>query len=438
VGQAGRAHHQAEHQRQEVVALVVELRALLGRAVRVAAKRLAVARQAGQWPRAFAVLLQLLAPAQLGLLGVARQVGVFAAGGHDLAHIAVDRAQVADAFVQHQPVALQRQRHIHQLGLQRLDPRLVGLAHRQLLRRLQQGILQFGDLLQLAGIGHGRHRIAQLLVRQPGHGNQEGQQDHHVLRDLGPGHGAHATQERAQQHPAQAQHDADLELHPGQARGNQPHPVNLRHHIGERAQHRCQGRHRARPAATEAGLEEIRQGVQLHGAQVRGHQHGHQAKAPGPAQQIGQAARLAGGAAKALQVQRARQADEGGRAHPVGGGGHAVVDRGNAAAGDIVFVGIAGAPPDADGGIHHDRDKQEDGADPVARQAVLFGPGHQQQKADHGQAVQGDPAMDTPPVGTGTRGGGSGANAGGGGHGWYGQLARWHQVPRRCGSRTCP
>jgi hypothetical protein len=57
--------------------------------------------------------------------------------------------------------------------------------------RILQRFLKLGDLLELLAIHQRRQRIAQLLVRQPRHRDQKGQQQDDVLRHLRPGDGTH-------------------------------------------------------------------------------------------------------------------------------------------------------------------------------------------------------------------------------------------------------
>ncbi len=285
---------------------------------------------------------------------------------------------------------------VAQVLLQFACAALVRGDHLALGGRLHQLRLQRGDLADLPAVDRSRERIAQLLVRQPRHGNQEGQQDDHVLRHLRPGDGAHAAQEGAQEHAAQAQHDADLELHAREPRGDEAHAVDLRHHVGERAQHRRQRRDHARPAPAEAHLEEFGNRVEVHRAQMRRDEQRDEAEAPRPAQQVGQPAGLSRPAREALQVERAREADEGGRAHPVGRRRHAVVERRDAPARDVVFLRVGGAAIDADGRIDHHREEQEDRPDPLPRHAPLLGPGHEQEKGQHAHRVEGEQAVQPP------------------------------------------
>ena len=335
-----RAHHQAKHQRQKVAAGQFVFALLFGCAVGVARIGLAVRRQATQRFGTLVVLVHFTRPALAGRGSVARQGGQFAAGRNNQPHIGVLRTQLANALAPQFAFTLQRTFHILQTCLHFLGAAQVGLHHLVLCRRVKKlgfQLCNLADLLAINGRGHG---VAQLLVGQPGHGNQKRQQQHHVLRHLRPGDGTHAAQERAQQHAPQAQHDADLELHPRQARSDQPHAIDLRDHVGEGTQHRRQSRNDARPAPAKAHMKKIGHGVQPHGPQVRCNQHRHQTKPARPAQQVGQPTGLPRSTRKALQVQRPRETDERGRAHPVGGGRHAVVHGRYAPACYVVLVGI--------------------------------------------------------------------------------------------------
>ncbi|MNT42998.1 hypothetical protein D3C72_1794470 [compost metagenome] len=131
---------------------------------------------------------------------------------------------------------------------------------------------------------------------------------------------------------------------------------------------------------------------------MRRNQHGHQAKAPRPTQQIGQPTRLPRRARKALQVQRARQADERRRTHPVGRCRHAVVHGRNAPPRNVILLSVGRAAIHTDARIDHDGEEQEDGANPVARQALALGPGHEEQKAEDANHIQRQNAVQPPEV----------------------------------------
>ena len=123
--------------------------------------------------------------------------------------------------------------HILQAQSIKFGPLRVFAAHLQLGRVVHQALFDAGNGRQLRTIDPRCHRVAQLFVSQPGHRNEKGQQQHDVLRHLGPGDGTHATQKRAQQNTAQSQQDADFELHAGQPRCDQANAINLGDHIGE-------------------------------------------------------------------------------------------------------------------------------------------------------------------------------------------------------------
>ncbi len=396
VRQAGGADHEAEHQCQEVAARYLVGLALRGRAFRVARIGQAVRRQAAERAGTLPGLAHLARPEFARGLGVARQQGQFAAGSHHEGDVGMRVAQPVHALARRFALPLQCRGHIAQPLLQFMRAALVRGDHLALGGRLQQLRLQRGDLADLPAIDRGRERVAQLLVRQPRHGDQEGQQDDHVLCHLRPGDGAHAAQEGAQQHAPQAQHDADLELHAREPRGDQAHAVDLRHHVGEGAQHGRQRRDHARPAPAEAHLEEFGNRVEVHRAQVRRDEQRDEAEAPRPAQQVGEPPGLPRPAREALQVERPREADERGRAHPVGRSRHAVVERRNAPARDVVFLRVGGAAVDPDGRIDHHREEQEDRPDPLPRQAPALGPGHEGQEGQHAHGVERQQAVQAP------------------------------------------
>ncbi len=72
-----------------------------------------------------------------------------------------------------------------------------------------------------------------MLPRDHRDRNQEGHDQHDVLRDLGPRHRAHAAEERAHQDAGQAEEHADGELHADKAGDDQPYPLDLRHQVDE-------------------------------------------------------------------------------------------------------------------------------------------------------------------------------------------------------------
>jgi hypothetical protein len=216
-----------------------------------------------------------------------------------------------------------------------------------------------------------RQRIVGVLDGQPDGRQQERHQDDDVLRHLGPGDGAHAAQKRADQDAGQAEENADREIDPGEARGDQADRVDLRHHVGKRDDDGGTDRHQAHRVAAPAGAAAIARGQKIGDrvlgelAQVGRDQQRHQAVTAGPAHDVGQGV-------EAVQVQPAGQADEAGRGNPVGGGGHAVENGRHAAPGDVVFGHVRGAAENTDGGVQHDGGEHEQVADPEARHALLF------------------------------------------------------------------
>ena len=120
----------------------------------------------------------------------------------------------------------------------------------------------------------------------------------------------------------------------------------------------------------------VRQGIQLHGTQLRRYQQRYQAKPARPSHDIGQPPRLLPTARKALQIKCACQTDERGGAHPVSCGGHAVVHGRDAPPCHVVLVFVAGAARNANQGINHDRAEQEDGAYQIAGKTPPFSPSH--------------------------------------------------------------
>eukprot|EP01136_Pigoraptor_vietnamica_P030245 Opistho-1_new@89256 len=241
-----------------------------------------------------------------------------------------------------------------------------------------------GDLLQLGAVDDLRHRHARLLHRQPHHRDQVGNDQDDVLCHLRPGDGAHAAEERAHQDTAEADEHADLERQPAQARRDQSHAVDLRHHVGERAQDGGKNADESGQIAAIAFTQKIWNGELAELAQIGCEEQRHQAVAAGPAHDEGETT-VAG------EVQRTGHADEGRGRHPVGAGGHAVVDGWHATAGHVVFGRIGGAAHDADAGIQGHGGQQEDEADVAARQPHLL----EHRQHDHeGNEAAGVPGVD--------------------------------------------
>ncbi len=166
--------------------------------------------------------------------------------------------------------------------------------------------------------------------------------------------------------PAEAQENAELERDTGEARGDEADAVDLRHHVGERAQDRGEDPDGPRKVAAVACAEEVGNRELAELAQVRREEQRDQAVAAGPAHDEREAA-------EAGQVERSGHADERRGAHPVRAGGHAVEQRGYAPTGDVVLGGVGRPAHHADAGVKTDGREQEDVADPRARQAHLLG-----------------------------------------------------------------
>ena len=100
-------------------------------------------------------------------------------------------------------VVLQRLIHIAQLGIEYVGAVREFGHYRLLGGRVHELALHGVNFFQLLTVHKWRERIAHLLVRQPGHGNQKRQNHDPVLHRLGPGYRAHAAQKRAHQHAPQ-------------------------------------------------------------------------------------------------------------------------------------------------------------------------------------------------------------------------------------------
>ena len=379
VGQGGGAEHQAEHEREKIVAAGVRLRfGGAGEGRRMRFERLG----ARQQPAA------LRAPERLGVfrrfrVGRQRPFGAAHVGQR---HVAP--ARHVEALLGGQPAAFPGG---GQGGQAR--PVVVCLApeacaHFQLARVRRQLRFALGQLGQHRTIGHLRHRVVGMLDRQPHGRDQEGDQDDDVLRHLGPGNAAHAAQERADKNTGQPQEDADRKVDAGKARGDQAHRVDLGHHVDEgdddgRA-HRQQAHRPAAPARAAAVAHGQVVGNRVLGklAQVGRDQQRDQAIAAGPAHDVGEGV-------EAVHVQPPGQADEAGRRNPVGGGCHAVEQGRHAPPRDIVFGDVRGAADHADGGVQGDRGEHEQVADPQPRHALVFQDRQGQQEAGEADAEPG-------------------------------------------------
>ena len=103
----------------------------------------------------------------------------------------------------------------------------------QLLGVNQQQLFFSRDLFQRVAVDNLGYGNAGVLHRQPDHGHQIGDDQDHVLCDLGPGDRAHPTKEGADQNTGQASKNSNLKRQAGQACRDQTHAINLRYHIGE-------------------------------------------------------------------------------------------------------------------------------------------------------------------------------------------------------------
>ena len=188
------------------------------------------------------------------------------------------------------------------------------------------------------------------------------------MRNLGPGHRSHATQERAHQDSRQADKETDLELDPDKAAGDETHAVDLGDDIDEAGENRRSDRHRAREIALVAGAEEVRDGVATELAKIGSKQQRDEDVAAGPPGDEGEAF-------EATVVERAGKADEGCGAHPVRRHGHAIEHRRNAPPRNVVFGHVGGSARHPDARIDGDRREQKNVPDDSLRQAEGFAHG---------------------------------------------------------------
>ena len=299
-------------------------------------------------------------------------------------------ARFADAGrreVAHQDVR-QRGRSDHQAEHQ--GPEVVELDPAELALGIGEGghvslrdaelLLELGDLVERLAVGQLGDRDAVLLRRQPDHRHEVGDDQDDVLGDLGPGHRPHAAQHRAHQDAEQADEDRDLEADAEEARGDDADAEALGDDVGERC--REQHDHAAQPGAVAlvARAEEVGHGELAELAQVRREQDTDQHVAAGPAEHV--AERIV-----AAEIEAARHRDERRRAHPVGAGGHAVVQRRHLAAGDVVFRQVHRARQDADIGVDADGQEDEAVADKGVRHAHLLEDGEDQREDDEAAGV---------------------------------------------------
>ena len=123
----------------------------------------------------------------------------------------------------------------------------------QLLGVFEQQLFLSRDLFQRVAVYRLGYRNTGVLHRQPDHGQQIGDDQDHVLCDLGPGDRAHSTKEGAHQNTGQASKNSNLKGQACQACRDQAHAINLRYHIGEGAQNGSKHTNQAWQVAFVAG-----------------------------------------------------------------------------------------------------------------------------------------------------------------------------------------
>ena len=249
---------------------------------------------------------------------------------------------------------------------------------------------QHPDLVQLLEFAEPRDRIAvdelrdeseALLVRHPDHGDQIGDDEHDVLRHLGPGHRPHAAEHRAEQDAEQTEPDSDLERDVQRTRRDGARRVDLRRHVGERRDDQHEHRAEARRVAAVPRTDEVGHRVAAELAEVRRHERSHQHVSAGPAddeREVGVPA----------HVDAAGHRDEGRAGHPVRRRRHAVEHRRDGAARHVVGVDLHRARQPADGGVDQDRKCDEQNADGVGTHPHLLEDGHKADEDDEPTRVQ--------------------------------------------------
>ena len=180
--------------------------------------------------------------------------------------------------------------------------------------------------------------------------------------------------------PASPTKTPDVEVEEQEPAHDDADARHLRDEVGERG---ADGHEEADHAGGVAAItlaEEVRNRVGAELPEVGREEDRQQDVAARPARHVGQAV-VAGG------VEGAAHRDERGRAHPVGAGGHAVEEGGNAAAGHVVLIGPGRAAEDADEGVHADGDDQERPGDGRPRHAHLLGDGQEDREEDEPAGV---------------------------------------------------
>ena len=200
---------------------------------------------------------------------------------------------------------------------------------------LVQGLELHNTLDRVAG-GELWNQAETLLVGHPDHRQQIGDDQHDILRHLGPGDRPHAAEHRTKQNAEQAEPDADLERDSQRARSDRPRRVDLRRHIGEGRHHQDDHGEQARRVAAVAGADIVRHGIAAELAQIRRHQRGDEHVAARPPHHEGEIT-------MAAEIDTARHGDEGSTGHPVRSRRHAVEHGGNLAAGHIVGLDLHGS-----------------------------------------------------------------------------------------------
>ena len=179
------------------------------------------------------------------------------------------------------------------------------------------------------------------------------------MRDLGPGDGAHSAEEGTHQNATETDEHTDAEFKTGKPAGDQTHPIDLCHHIRERAQDRGEYANTAHNISAVSFTEEIRNGELAKLPQVRCQQERNQAVAARPAHHKGEPI-------EAGQVQHSGHADKRRSTHPIRARGHAIEERRYPPTCDVILCRVHGTGHDADRCIERDRGEQKPVTDPLA------------------------------------------------------------------------
>ena len=288
MGQRSRAHHQAKQQSKKIAAGHIEFGLLFRGAIRVSAVLLCLGRHAVERLLLGLQLMQSLLPLPHRHLRVTGQPGQPFFSCNLLGLRGFGGPEQGDLGFSFRSLHGEGPHGVGQHVMQMVGLILKNLAHSLLVGVVGEADLLRRDFFKLHAIHNLRQRNARLLHAEPDHWQQVGHDDDDVLGHLCPGHSPHAAQKRANQNPAQAEKDTQLERHTHEAGSDQAHPVNLGHHIGERAQDGSGHTQKPRQIAAIPFPQKIRNGELAEFAQIGRQKQGNQTKPARPPHDEGQ------------------------------------------------------------------------------------------------------------------------------------------------------